>query len=518
MLGTRDPQRSFFGAVAQLGIDVVETMGFYGQLALNWWSLFKDEDFAGGYCRDNGRPSVPPSMLAIARLLQHYDGISDAEVIERCRFDSRYKVALDLDLYSIDPPFAKSTYQGFRARLTLHAKEGMAFERSVQLAREEGLLPDKLRVALDSSPVRGKGAVKDTFTLLSDAIAAVIRGVAHKAKRKPEEVADETGLGRHINGPSIKGSEIVDWDSDEDVSRFLAGLLEDCDRAVELASGTKCASDEVELLKKIIEQDVEQEEAGGSPKIRRGVAPGRTPSVADPEMRHGRKSSGKVFTGHKAHVAVEETSGVITGVDVSSPGQADGEKVVELIEQSKKTTKAEITGAVGDCAYGTAQAQKQAQEIGIPLDSKMPAPPKGCFGPGDFDVSDDCKTATCPAGQPSVKQYKAKDGVLHKWSPERCEGCPLKPKCTKAAKRQLIVRPDFHSRRRRERWARSQDGRLELRRRVVVEHAIGRIKNLGAGTARYFGQLKTKAQWQWTAAVANLSLIWSKTAEAGTRM
>jgi hypothetical protein len=48
----------------------------------------------------------------------------------------------------------------------------------------------------------------------------------------------------------------------------------------------------------------------------------------------------------------------------------------------------------------------------------------------------------------------------------------------------------------------------------VVEHAIGRIKYLGAGTARYFGRTKTKAQWLWTAAVVNLSLTWHQQTQA----
>ena len=512
MLGTRDPQRSFFGAIAQLGPDVVATMGFYGQLGMNWWTVFKDEDFGGAYCIDNGRPSVPPTMLAIARLLQHYDGISDAEVIERCCFDMRYKVALDLDAYSIKAPFTKSTFQAFRARLTLHAEEGMAFEQSVRLARKNGMLPKKLRVALDSSPVRGKGAVKDTFTLLSDAIAAVIRSVAHETRQKPGKVADEIGLGRHVNSnQSIKGSEIVDWGSEEDVSRFLDGLLGDCETAVKLAERAECATNEVELLKKIIEQDIEQEE--GAPKIRQGVAPGRTPSVTDPEMRHGRKSSGKVFNGHKAHIAAEETSGIITAIDVSSPGESDGSKVEALIQQSRDTTGREIEEALGDCAYSTAEAQKQAKDCGIDLKTKMPSPPQGRFGPGDFMVSDDSMTATCPAGHPSQKRYKYRDGFSHLWSSDLCSACPLKGKCTKASQRRLLVGPDFHSRRQREHWARSEKGRTELRLRVVIEHCIGRIKNLGAGTARYFGKQKTKSQWLWTAAVVNLSLIWAKTAE-----
>lgn len=511
MLGTRDPQRTFFGAIAQLGIDVVARMGFYGQLGLNWWTVFKDEDFSGAYELDNGRPSVPPTMLAIARLLQHYDGISDAEVIERCRYDMRYKVALDLDAYSIEAPFAKSTFQAFRVRLTLHATEGLAFEQSIRLARKNGMLPKKLRVALDSSPVRGKGAVKDTFALLSDAIAEVIRSVARKTKQKPEKVANEIGLGRHVNAnQSIKGSEIVDWDSDEDVSRFLYGLLRDCDTVVSLAEKAECATDEVELLKKIVDQDIEQEE--NTPKIRRGVEPGRTPSVTDPEMRHGRKSSGKVFTGHKAHVAADAQSGVITAIDVSSPCEADGSKVEDLIEKSRETTGCEIEEALGDCAYSTNEAQKQAGECGVNLKTKMPSPPKGQFGPGDFKLSVDDKMAICPAGHFSEKRYNYKTGICHFWSPELCGACPLKAKCTRASRRKLLVGPNFHSRRRRERWARSKEGRMELHSRVVAEHCIGRVKNLGAGTARYLGRLKTKGQWLWTSAVVNLSLIWSKTA------
>ena len=55
---------------------------------------------------------------------------------------------------------------------------------------------------------------------------------------------------------------------------------------------------------------------------------------------------------------------------------------------------------------------------------------------------------------------------------------------------------------------RSKEGRLLLRQRVAVEHAIGRVKNLGAGAARCFGRAKTKIEWMWYAAVANLTLVW----------
>ncbi len=486
-------------------------MGFYAKVATEGHGLFSDAEFASLYCPDNGRPSVPPSQLALARLLQHYEGISDAEVIDRCRFDLRWKVALDLDLASVEAPFAKSTYQAFRVRLTLHECEGVAFCRSVGEAAEAGLLPKKLRVALDSSPVRGRGAVKDTFNLLSDAIAKVVRAVAAKEGAAPVQVARRAGLSRHLEAPSVKGSEPVDWSDAAGRDRFLAGLVEDCDRAVALAQEAGCSGEETELLGKVLAQDVDRDGPDG-PTIRQGVAPGRTVSVHDPEARHGHKSNGKAYTGHKAHLAVETTSGVITAVEVSAPGEADGVLVETLLTTTAGTVGRLVAEALGDSAYSSRTALQAAGRAGVELITKMPGGRRDRFGPGAFRVSADGTRARCPAGVPSARAKHRRDGLLHVWSPERCGPCPLKERCTSAASRTLLVAPDFHDRRRRERYARSNKGRTRLRHRVAVEHAIGRLKNLGAGTARHFGRVKTKAQWLWTAAVANLSLVWSRPA------
>lgn len=509
MLGRRDPQGRLSSASAQLGEAAVASMGFYAKVATEGQDLFSDSEFASLYCADNGRPSAPPSLLALARLLQHYEGISDAEVVERCRFDLRWKVALDLDLASVEAPFAKSTYQAFRARLTLHEKEGMAFERSVGTARQAGLLPRKLRVAVDSSPVRGRGAVKDTFNLLSDAVAKVVRAVAAREGTAPEEVARRAGLSRHLEAPSVKGSEPVDWSDPAGRDRFLAGLVADCDRAVALAKRAGCATEEADLLNKVVAQDVDREGPEG-PSIRRGVAPGRTVSVHDPEARHGHKSHGKGYTGHKAHLAVEATSGVITAVDVSAPGEADGALVEILLTQTADVTGRDVAEALGDSAYSSRTALEAAGRFGVELITKMPGGRSDRFGPDAFRVSADGTRARCPAGAFSARVQHRRDGLLHVWSPEQCGPCPLKERCTSAASRTLLVAPEFHERRRRERYARSKKGRRRLRRRVAVEHAIGRLKNLGAGTARYFGRAKTKSQWLWTAAVANLSLAWSR--------
>src|SRR5512140_3289058 len=137
MLGQRASQLGIFSADQQY-LSLVGTDGFYGCLARHGRDLFRDEDFAALYCPDNGRSSVPPSLLCLALLLQTHDRVSDAEAAERAVFDLRWKVALGLDLEA--RPFAKSTLQLFRSQLLIHEQAGAIFNRSLGLARQTGLL------------------------------------------------------------------------------------------------------------------------------------------------------------------------------------------------------------------------------------------------------------------------------------------------------------------------------------------------------------------------------------------
>jgi len=78
MLGERGPQPGLFAADTMY-LKFVGPSTFYGFLAAHRGEIFRDEDFAKLYCLDNGRPSVPPSLLATALVLQTYDGVSDDE-------------------------------------------------------------------------------------------------------------------------------------------------------------------------------------------------------------------------------------------------------------------------------------------------------------------------------------------------------------------------------------------------------------------------------------------------------
>lgn len=512
MLGRRSGQRKLFGARSLLSDRDLNRMGFFGRIARVGEEIFDDEDFSAAYCLDNGRPSAPPSLVALATLLQFREGLSDRATIDCLRYDLRWKAALHLDAVSTEAPFSRTTLQAFRVRLTLHELEGRAFERSVEVAQEAGLLPRRLRLAVDSTPVRGRGAVKDTYNLLSDAIAQVLRRVADGRDEDVADLARSSGLGRHVLAPSVKGSEDVEWSDPEAVRAFLKQLVQDCRDVLELAESEGVSQgQEAELLRRILVQDIE----GGHdddepPRVRRRVAKERVVSVSDPEIRTRHKSKSSKYSGHKAHAATDIDSGIVTAVAVTSPNASEGEILSDLVEQTRDLCEAEIDEVLGDCSYGTRPAVQAADQAGVRLRSRMPRGSQQRFPARDFQVSDDLRSARCPAGHSSQKAYRAGvRGWIHKWSKDHCQACPLKAQCTTADRRSLSVSEDFHDRRRREQEAWSPEGRLALRSRVAVEHAIARLKARGAGNARYFSAAKTQFQWLWTAAAANLYRTWA---------
>src|SRR5437763_10969665 len=294
MLGKRGPQRRLFEADTLYG-EFVGRDTFYGFLAAQRGELFRDEDFAGLYVLDNGRPSVPPSLLATALVLQTYDRVSDDEAKQRADYDLRWKVALGVGVD--ERPFAKSTLQEFRAQLIVHRAQAAIFRTSLELAKRRGKFRAKggerrrLKVALDTTNILGRGAVKDTYNLLGDGIVKLARVLARRAGQPLAAWAEQRGFGRHVAAPSPKGTFEVAWSDAEQRRQVLGEIVADADRLLErarqartgLVEGSADAAALVEaagLLSRVLLQDVERGEDG--PRLKQGVADDRLASVHDP--------------------------------------------------------------------------------------------------------------------------------------------------------------------------------------------------------------------------------------------
>jgi len=516
MLGERGPQRGLFEADA-IYLDFVGRGSFYAFLASLRGDLFRDQDFAGLYSAVLGRPSVAPSLLATALVLQWHDRVSDEEARQRACYDMRWKVALGVPLES--KPFAKSTLQEFRAQLVVHEDQGKIFRHSLNLAKKRGRLPGKLRLALDTTNILGRGAVKDTYNLLGDGIVLVLRALARLAGVRVEVYAETAGYDRYLGGPSLKGRSEINWDDGAQRRRFLAEIVADADRLLEAVrearSGLVADSPEdvalaeaAGLLSRVLGQDVER--LPGGPSLREGVAKDRMPSVHDPEMRHGRKSKAKLFDGHKLQLATDTESQLITDVAVLSGNAADHDQALAVVEASEVLTGCPVEETIGDCAYGDGLTREQFALAGRKLIARVaPVTNQGRFPKTRFQIDLEAKSCVCPAGQVS-RDYRprGKGGGVFRFALAVCAACPLRPDCVRGRGGRSV---GVHPQETLLQAARVFQGSPEFvpyrALRQVAEHRLARLVQLGLRQARYVGKAKTLFQAFMVAAVANLTLL-----------
>ena len=544
MLGERSNQRGLWEA-DRLYLDHVGVDTFYGLLASLRGRLFRDADFAEFYCPDNGRESVPPSLLASALLLQTHDKVSDAEAKARADFDIRWKVALGIEVE--DRPFAKSTLQVFRAQLILHDKVREVFESSLRLARESGYLKRRsMRVALDTTNILGRGAVRDTYNLLADGIVKLLRALSQVEGISIGKWAKARGYGRYL-ASSIKGEAAIDWSDKRARTALLAGIVADADRLLELsrqAQGELSENSEererlvaaAELLGQLLLQDIQRRSGDGhgdgddGVSLKDGVSRDRMLSVHDPEMRHGHKSSSKRFDGHKAGIVVDTDSQLITAVDVLPGNAPDNLGALELVEESEVNTGVPVEESMGDAAYGDGGTRQTFTEAGRTLVARVPGRPnRKHFPKDDFVIDLAAGSCTCPAGQvthTTVPAGKRTDGTgrthrlrAYQFDGAVCGACPLRSQCI-AAKgrkgRRVLIHPQEALLQQARELQQSEAFGDYRRRRVVVEHRLARLVQLGIRQARYFGRAKTKFQLYLAATVANLTLVAGKIGLSGS--
>ena len=549
MLGKRSDQKGLWEA-DRLYLDYVGQDTFYGLLASLRGQLFSDDDFAEIYCPDNGRDSVPPSLLATALLLQTYDKVSDAEAKARADFDIRWKVALGIEIE--DRPFAKSTLQMFRAQLILHDKVREVFESSLRLARQSGYLKKRgMRVALDTTYILGRGAVKDTYNLLADGIVKLLRVLAAVANIAVGEWAEAQGYERYF-GSSIKGEAVIDWSDRKARRKLLGEIVADADRLLELArqawvelpedSGQRQSIvDGAELLGQLLLQDVERKSGNGDVdadaddaddgvSVKDGVSKDRMLSVHDPELRHGHKSSRRRFNGHKAAIVVDTDSQLITAVDVLPGNAPDNLGALELVEASEASTGSVVEEAMGDAAYGDGGTRQAFADAGRRLVAKVPGrPDRKHFPKNDFHLDLAAGSCTCPAGQvthaivPAGKRTDRTGRVYRlqafQFDGAVCGVCPLRPQCIAAQGRKgrrVLIHPQEALLQQARALQQSADYDEYRARRVVVEHRLARLVQLGIRQARYFGRVKTTFQLYLAATVANLTLVAGKIGRSGS--
>lgn len=261
MLSKENPQKSFFDPEQICG-NLIEEGSFYHTLHKLGTAIISDEDFKEMYCEDNGRPSVPPAIMAKILLLQRYDDVSDREAAYRMKFDVGWKHALNVPINWEGTHHTALSH--FRARLIAHDMEGVVFEKLNELAARLGLIEADDLHAIDSSHILGAAQVKDTYELIRDAMSEVIEGVRAMGEGELLEVFDEEKKERYRN----KEKADIDWRQKQQRRDQLQVLVGDACRLLEVAEEEELPEDTearkaAGLLEKILRQDISFPEQEG---------------------------------------------------------------------------------------------------------------------------------------------------------------------------------------------------------------------------------------------------------------
>jgi hypothetical protein len=464
-----------------------------------------------------GREPVPPALLAMAVLLQAYEGVSDAEAVELTVVDLRWQLVLDC-LGSEEPAFGQGTLVAFRDRLIEHDMDRRLLERTMEYARRTKAfdfkkLPKSLRVAIDSSPLEGAGRVEDTINLLGHAARKVAECAAELLGWSLERVARAADIPIVLES-SVKKALDLEWTDPNAKTEAITVLCRQIDALVAWLRKrmpdemkTPPLQDHLTTLAQIRTQDLEPDPSGGGrTRVRDGVAPDRRISIEDAEMRHGRKSKTKLFHGYKRHIAVDLDTTLIVACAVTPANRPEDEAAPALKADIDRQERA-IASLHCDRGYiASPVVDEVIAEGGEIVCKPWVARNGGRFAKSDFVINLRDRTITCPAGE--IEAFDL--GADVEFDPAACDACELRDQCTSAARgtgRKVTIADSEFLQQRLRKLTKTGAGRTRVRERVAVEHSLAHLGRRQGRRARYRGVRKNLFDVRRTAAVQNLEVI-----------
>ncbi len=488
MQGRGDPESVLTDAAALCG-ELVKAGSVSAWLAAHRRDLFPDDAFADLFPSGKGRPSVPADVIATVMVLQALEGLSDREAADALRLRIDWKVAcgLALDDEGIHP----TTLTYWRNRLRESQAPRRIFDAVAAVIEATGVLKGKRRRALDSTVVDDAVATQDTVTQLVSAVRRV---------RKLVPAAAAVALAAHDYDQP--GKPACAWDDPAARDALVTALVSDAVAilaAVDVEQLDAAQADAVGLLALVAGQDVEPGDAPGTWRIVRGTAKDRVISTVDRDTRHAHKSRSRQQDGYKAHIAVEPDSGLITGCALTPGNTHDGVAVSDLLADEDQPVE-----VLADSAYGAGETRVALADAGhttvikpMPLHRAVP----GGLTTDDFVVDTAAGTVTCPAGQTVTVSGT---GKAHFYA--RCDGCPLRQRCTTSKRGRVVNVHPHHDELVAARRA-AQDPVWQAtykRHRPMVERSIAWLVANGHRRVRYRGTDRNRMWLDHRVAAVNL--------------
>jgi IS5 family transposase len=505
MLKPKSPQESFYGSYLYDRIVPADHV-------LRKINQVVDLSFVGEVLKDRynqaiGRPAEDPEFLLRLCLLQYLYGDSDRQVVENARLNLAYKYFLGLAVDAEVPDYTTVSY--FRAKRLGEEKFRAILEEIVRQCIDKGLVKGKRQI-IDSTPVFANISLSSLSGLVRKCRENVLKTVAKQDTR----IAEELSVKELNNAGAVKSG------SNEEVLQKeieAAGTLLDkvtAELKAEKIKPTEELQKDLGLLEKAVADRAEH-------------AKDKLISPVDPDARTGKKT-GTAWRGYKAHIVMEEESGIITEVATTPANATDGSQLLPLLKEQEKVHSLTPKELTADKAYDWGENLESLATnntiANIALTRQVNHRGAGYFTVDDFPYDPENIKLMCPAGHISTNCYSEvlynyqlnKPGYAFRFRPSLCNVCPLKGKCVKnkAGRRVYISYYEPYFRMARERLA-TEEGRQAYRNRYRIEQKVADLtRYCGLRWCRYRGMGRAGIHTLLAATVCNIKrmakLLWVK--------
>ena len=471
MLKPKSPQESFYGSYLYDRIVPVDHL-------LRKINQVVDFSFTGQILPDRynpaiGRPAEDPEFMLRLCLLQYIYGDSDRQAVENARLNLAYKYFLGLAVDAEVPDYTTISY--FRIQRLGEEKFRLVLEQIVQQCIDKGLVKGKRQI-IDSTPI----IANITLSSLSGLVRKCRENVLETIEKQDSEAAERLGLKELQNAKPVKFAS-----TEEGLRKEIeaAGKLLDSVTA-ELKVKMIKPTEELQKDLGLLEKAVADREKNAKDKLL---------SPVDPDARTGKKTNNS-WAGYKAHLLMEEETGIITGVETTPANATDGSQLRPLLKEQAEVHSLKPQELTADKAYDWGENLESLANNRTIANIALSKQVNHRNGAGYFTVDDflydpENVKLMCPAGHISTNCYSEilynyqlnKPGYAFQFKPSLCNVCPLKAKCVKNrdGRRVYISYYEPYFRLARERLA-TAEGKQAYRNRYKIEQKV-------ADLARYCG-------------------------------
>jgi transposase len=448
---------------------------------------FIDEETKSFYSEDSrGRPPFAAEIMFKMLFLEFFYSLSDYDVVEQVRTNILFRYFVGLKIAQDTPD--DTTLVKFRTRLG-EAGFKRLFDRIVEQAKQKGLIKGRLKL-LDATHIQADIALQGTVNFLRQARKIITKKISTSL---PQEATI-------LKEKFVNEDKLFTPPSNEQIKEELA-LSREFIKEVK-----DTINPDTEELLALLETAVNQQE-------RKADNPGHSEpeqivSFTDTDARFGCKSDKKRFVGYKAHVSLDEESGIVTSVRTIGGNRNEGahqevEKLLEDDASKNVTHQAVAADSLYDSYENRNQIHKQHMRAFIPSRTKAGNRKRHL---DNFIYDREKDTIICPEGYSPISKTEQEQGSLYIFSTAQCRNCPNIHNCPtpNGDRVRVYVSNDY-----RLKLMDDIPTRLEaLVKRKGIERKFGEVKKWhGLSRARYRQRWRVAIQNFMTFSVVNIKRI-----------